>query len=242
MTLTIIGSNSAGNCYVLQNENEALILECGMPFPMVQKALDFNTAKVAAALVSHEHGDHFKYVSDFQKRGIQVYASSGTWESKRMKGNVLQHGELTEIGNFKILPFNTKHDCKEPLGFLIDHPDTGQILFATDTYYIPYKFGNITHWLIEANYRKDILDKNTPEGGFGQVRRDRTLESHMSYDTCKEALLSNDLSQTKTITLIHLSNQNSNAREFKSGIEKATGKTTYIAEKNLIINYKKRPF
>ncbi len=242
MTLTIIGSNSAGNCYVLQNENEALILECGMPFKEAQKALDFNTEKVVGALVSHEHGDHFKYVADFQNRGIQVYASKGTWEKKGMKGNELHHGELTKIGNFKIMPFNVKHDCAEPLGFIIDHPETGQILFATDTYYLPFLFDNITHWLIECNYRRDILDANCPEGSFKQVLRDRTLESHMSYDTCKKALLANDLSTTRTITLIHLSDGNSNAREFKAGIEKATGKTTYVASKNMIINYKKTPF
>src|SRR5690606_20342192 len=149
-----------------------------------------------------------------------------------MSGKILQHGELQKIGNFKILPFNVKHDCAEPLGFLIDHPETGQILFATDTYYIPYTFGNINHWLIECNYRKDILDKNCPPGSFKKVLRDRTLESHMSYETCEKALLANDLSQTRTITLIHLSDSNSNAGEFKAGIEKATGKTTYIAERN----------
>lgn len=242
MTLTIIGSNSAGNCYVLQNETEALILECGMPFPLVQRALDFNLGKVAAALVSHEHGDHFKYVKDFQKRGIQVYASSGTWESKNMKGNILKHNDMIQIGRFKMLPFNVKHDCAEPLGFLIDHPETGQILFATDTYYLPYKFGNIHHWMIECNYRKDILDKNCPAGSFKKILRDRTLESHMSYETCEKALLANDLSQTRTITLIHLSDGNSNAREFKSGIEKATGKQTFVAEKNMKINFKKMPF
>lgn len=242
MTLTIIGSNSAGNCYVLQNESEALILECGMPFPLVQRALDFNLGKVAAALVTHEHGDHFKYVSDFQKRGVQVYASAGTWKAKGIKGNVLQHGELTKIGNFKVLPFNVKHDCAEPLGFLIDHPETGQILFATDTYYIPFKFSNINHWMIECNYRKDILDKNCPAGSFKKILRDRTLESHMSYETCEKALLANDLSQTRTITLIHLSDGNSHAGEFKSGIEKATGIKTYVAEKNMKINFKKMPF
>lgn len=241
MKLTIIGSNSAGNCYVLQNENEALILECGMPFSLVQKALDFNLSKVAAALASHSHGDHFKYVKDFIQRGIPVYASKGTFESKGLSGNILEHQKLTKIGNFNVLPFNLKHDVP-CLGFLISHPEVGTICFATDTYYLPYKFNGVNHWLIECNYRKDILDKNCPKGSFKKILRDRTLESHMSYETCLNALKSNDLKDTKTITLIHLSDGNSNAREFKSGIEKATGKTTYIAERNLEINYSKIPF
>lgn len=242
MKLTIIGSNSAGNCYVLQNETEALILECGMPFPLVQQALDFNLSKVAAALVSHEHGDHAKYITEFQRRGIQVYASAGTFKAKNLAGNILQQQHMVKIGNFAVLPFPLKHDCAEPLGFLISHPETGTIVFATDTYYLPYRFNGVNHWLIECNYRKDILDKNCPAGSFKKILRDRTLESHMSYETCRNALTANDLSHTKTITLIHLSDGNSNAREFKAGIEKATGKTTYIASRNMEINYKKMPF
>ena len=32
MELTVIGSSSEGNAYVLQNEREALLLEAGKPF------------------------------------------------------------------------------------------------------------------------------------------------------------------------------------------------------------------
>ncbi len=243
MTLTILGSNSNGNGYVIQNENEALILECGMRFSEMQKALDFNTSKVVAALVSHEHGDHAKFIDEYENRGIKVYASAGTFEALNKKSdNILKTQRMITIGNFKVLPFKVKHDCAEPLGFLIHHPEIGNILFATDTYYLPYKFENVKHWLIECNYRKDILDRNCPKNGFNKILRDRTLQSHMSYETCKNALISNDLSQTNNIILIHLSDRNSNAREFVEGISIATGKTTVAAEKNMVINLKKTPF
>lgn len=242
MRLTILGSNSAGNGYILQNDTEALILECGMRFSEAQKALNFNSEKVVAALASHEHGDHAKYISEYENRGIKIFASKGTFEALNKKSsNILKHGEIQQIGNFKVMPFNVKHDCNEPLGFLIDHPEMGQMIFATDTYYLPYKFGNIHHWLIECNYRKDILDIVTPVG-FNKVLRDRTLESHMSYETCKNALLANDLSQCRNIVLIHLSDRNSNAKEFKEGIQLATGKPVHIAQKGVEININKRPF
>lgn len=242
MILQVLGSNSNGNCYVLSNESEAIVLEAGINPMEVKKAVNFNIAKITALLASHCHGDHFKYADKFSKMGIPVYSGAETFEKMGWKSdNILTHGELIKIGNFKIMPFNLKHDVP-CLGFLIDHPETGQILFATDTYYIPFKFSNIHHWMIECNYRKDILDKNCPAGSFKKILRDRTLESHMSYETCEKALLANDLSQTRTITLIHLSDGNSNAREFRSGIEKATGIKTYVAEKNLKINFKKMPF
>lgn len=241
MKLTILGSNSAGNCYIIQNEKEALILEAGIKFSEVQKALNFNLKKVAAVLVSHEHGDHAKYIGDFISRNIPVYSSEGTLDAKRIAAGILRHQKPLKIGDFTVIPFDVKHDCAEPFGFYISHPETGNILFATDTYYIPYLFPNVRHWMIECNYRKDILDRNCPEG-FKRVLRDRTLQSHMSYETCVNALKSNDLSKTSNIILIHLSDANSNAAEFKEGISKTFGKTTYIAEKGLEINLTETPF
>jgi hypothetical protein len=64
----------------------------------------------------------------------------------------------------------------------------------------------------------------------------------MSYDTCKETLLANDLSAVNNIVLIHLSDLNSNATEFQSGIAEATGKTVHVASKGMEIDFNKIPF
>ena len=40
----------------------------------------------------------------------------------------------------------------------------------------------------------------------------------MSYDTCISALKANDLTMCKNIVLIHLSDRNSNAKEFREGV------------------------
>jgi hypothetical protein len=239
MKLTILGSNSAGNCYIIQNETEALILECGIRFSEVQKGLGFNLNKVVGAVISHEHGDHCKFVNDVINKRIPVYASAGTFEALGIKSlDILKSGVATKIGRFTVIPFDLKHDCKEPIGFYISHPEIGNLVFATDTYYLPFLFPNINHWMIECNYRKDILDRSN----IDPKRRNRLLESHMSFATCKEALTANDLSKTRNIILIHLSDGNSNAREFKNDIEKAFGKTTFVADKGMEINLTETPF
>ncbi|MDV3877812.1 MBL fold metallo-hydrolase [Elizabethkingia anophelis] len=242
MKLMVLGSNSAGNCYIIQDENEALILEAGIKFSEVLKGLNFNISKVAACIITHEHGDHFNFVNDFLGRNIPTYASKGTWEAKNIKSdNILEAGKLVSLGGFKVLPFKVKHDCAEPVGFFINHPKIGNLVFATDTYYLPNRFANVNHWLIECNYRKDILDYKTPEG-FNKILRDRTLQSHMSYDTCISALKANDLTMCKNIVLIHLSDRNSNAKEFREGVVRNFGKPTYIAQKGLEINLTEIPF
>lgn len=56
MFMNCVSSGSSGNCYILQNEKESLIIECGCRFSEVKKALGFNVMKVVGALISHEHG------------------------------------------------------------------------------------------------------------------------------------------------------------------------------------------
>ena len=42
MKLKIISTGSQGNCYILENEQEALIIEAGVKFIEVKKAICFN--------------------------------------------------------------------------------------------------------------------------------------------------------------------------------------------------------
>ena len=61
----------------------------------------------------------------------------------------------------------------------------------------------------------------------------------MSIDTCIAALQANDLSEVKNIVLIHLSNNHSNANEFKSRVEAEIGIPTVIAEKGVVVHFDK---
>lgn len=246
MILHVLGSSSIGNCYILENETEALVIECGVSMKEVKKAIEFNVSKVVGALVSHEHGDHAAYINDFLKARINVYLSAGTNNKVAVKGHFLplliEAGVKQSIGRFTVLPFLVQHDAAEPLGFIIHHPDTGNILFATDTYYLKYTFANLSNVIIECNYRKDILEANIASGKLNRTLMNRTIESHMSFETCKETLLANDLSKVNNIVLIHLSDGNSNAREFQRDIHSATGKTVHVADKGMTIYFNKTPF
>ena len=246
MILKVLGSSSRGNCYVLENEREALILEAGIRFSEVKRALNFNVSKVAGCLITHEHADHAAHVSEVLKACIPVYTSAGTAKNLTVKGDRLpllcEAGTLLQLGTFRIIPFEAKHDAAEPLGFFIDHPETGRVLFATDTFYIPNTFAGLNNILIEANYRKDILDKQIESGKVSLAQRNRTIRSHMSYENCLKTLLANDITKVNNIVLIHLSDGNSYASEFQKGIQEATGKTTHIADKGMILNFNKTPF
>lgn len=247
MDLKILGSSSAGNCYVFDNGKEVLVVECGISFKEVQKALKFDISRIVGAIVSHEHGDHAKFVSKFLEAHVPVYMSAGTIHKVSIGESgflpyMCEAGVQFKVGNFTILPFNVQHDAEEPFGFLISHEETGTILFATDTYYLRYKFTGLNNILLECNYSLEILDANIAAGKLPQKLRDRTIESHCSLNTCRETLLANDLTAVNNIVLIHLSASNSNALKFKKVIHEATGKTVHIADKGMILNLNKSPF
>ncbi|APM41369.1 MBL fold metallo-hydrolase (plasmid) [Clostridium kluyveri] len=239
MKLTVLGSGSSGNCYLLQNRDETLILECGLPYKTILKGLDFNLMNVVGCLVTHEHKDHSKAIKEFISNGIDVYSSSGTLkavDAGDYRAQVIESENQVSIGDFTVLPFETEHDAIEPLGFLIQHSDMGKLLFITDSYYCQYNFTGLNHIMIECNYSMDIVNENFERGLIHPVLRNRLLKSHFSMENVKEFLKVTDLSQVRDIVLLHLSDSNSDEEGFKTEIERLTGKPTYIADKELEID------
>lgn len=238
MFIKVLASGSSGNGYIIGNDDKQIVIECGVPIIEVEKALDFDLSKVVGCIVSHEHQDHVGRGSEYVRR-LPVYATEGTlraaklWEHQNAKQ--LHYQKLQKIGDFSVLPFKTEHDAEEPCGFIIKLPDGSKLLFATDTYYVHYKFKDVAHWLVECNYDGKILSKNIKNGLVHPKVADRVRKSHMSLSQCIETLQANDLSKTKEIILIHLSSQNSIKQDFVKEVCKATGKYVTVAEKGLNI-------
>lgn len=244
MNLKVIGTGSTGNAYLLYNNEEVLLIECGVVIRKIKEALNFDFSKVVGCLVTHEHGDHNKAIKDVLSAGIKVYASKGTLEEsgvlKHHNSRSIQSKKIYQIGNFKVIPFEVRHDVKEPFGFLINHPDCGTTLFLTDTLYSPYKFNGLNNLIIEANFCEDILDEKLKSDK--KFLRDRVLKSHLSIQKCIDLLNANDLSAVNNIVLIHLSDSNSNELDFQKKVQEATGKNTIVARNELEILFNKTPF
>lgn len=150
MILDVINSGSKGNCYILHNNKEALVLECGEPVKMVTEILK-GASMIKGCLITHEHGDHADYTKQYVMRGIPCYSTVGTATILADKGKgggciiTLPIGAVKELGGFIVMPFRTFHDypsvrAVEPCGYLISHEETGVVLFATDTHHIEGSF------------------------------------------------------------------------------------------------------
>lgn len=245
MKLTVLNSGSKANGYVLQNDTEALIIECGCPVSDCLRALNFNTAKVVGAIVTHEHGDHARFIEKYMEY-FPAFCSNGTASAIKYKGNrrpnVLEPLKSVSMGGFTIQPFQTEHDCAEPFGYLISHEEIGKVVFATDTYFVRYVFDDLTNVMIECNYARDILDENVRKGVIPKFLKERTLKSHMSLNQCIEMLRANDLRAVSQVVLLHLSGNNSDADRFQREVSLAIGKRVVIAKSGLEIPFNRTPF
>lgn len=243
MILKILGSGSKGNAYLLENEQEALLIECGVNIMEIKKAVNFNINKISGCIVTHEHGDHAKSINEVMTAGINTYATAGTFSKtvrvKNHRQKIIPQKGGFEVGNFKIISFPTIHDVEEPCGFLIYHTDCGVTLFLTDTVYSGFTFSGLNNIIIEANYDQEIINNKLGDKKF---LRDRIYNSHMSLDTCMEFLEANDLSQVNNIVLIHLSDSNSHEINFAKKVSAITGKTVTVADNGMTINFNKTPF
>jgi len=231
LEIKTFGSSSNGNCYLLKDGDSYLLLEAGIQ----PKRMQLDWSKVEGVLISHEHQDHAKYAKEIIKRtGADLYCSEGT--SSVLRGvpshriHVASSKRSFSIGGWKIMPFDVEHDAKEPLAFLIETPTKRRVLFATDTYYIRYKFTGITHLMIECNYSLEILERNYQHRKIDKKQRNRIITSHFELNNVRQFLQSNDLSKLQEVHLLHLSDRNSDAEQFKREIQAIVGVPTYIAE------------
>ena len=176
--------------------------------------------------------DHSKAVKEIMRAGIDCYISAGTAEALGVSGhrlNIIKSKQQFQIGTWTILPFETQHDAAEPLGFLLANQDGEKLLYATDTYFIRYRFQGLTHIMVECNYSLDILRANVEAGSVPATLKNRLLKSHFSLENVKEFLKANDLSKVQEIWLLRMSNGNSDSERFKREVMELTGKPTYIA-------------
>lgn len=244
MKVKVVNSGSSGNCYIVYNDEEALIIECGVRMRAIKEALEFNLGKVVGCLVTHSHLDHSKGAKEVLAAGIDIHClpeTGATFGVKSHRIRTLQVEKPFRVGGFKIVAFPLKHNVP-CVGFLIEHKESGRFCFITDTNYTEYTFPGLHNVIVEANFCEDILNERFADGREPGFLRDRIIKDHMSIQTCKGFLKANDLSLVNNILLIHLSDRNSDAERFVGEVVELTGCNVNVATKGLELEFNDKPF
>ncbi len=232
INIKTIASGSSGNAYLIDDGHTQLLLECGIKYRDIQIAMDFKTSNLSGVLISHEHKDHTKGLKDVLRAGIDCYMSEGTAAAEGIHHHrirTVKNKQAFKVGTWTVLPFDVEHDVNEPFGYLLKNEQGERLLFATDTYYVRYRFNDLTHIMLECNYSMEILEDNIANRVVPLFLKNRLIKSHFSLENVIEFLNANDLSKVQEIHLLHLSDTNSNEKEFKNVIQEVTGKAVYIA-------------
>ena len=220
-------SGSSGNLYTVESDDgHRLIIDPGVTWKKVRKALDYDLSGIVAALLSHEHKDHSKAVEDILAAGIDVYSSAGTFEALGLTGirrtKPIADKTLIRLGAFEVLSFTTNHDAAEPMGFVVRDSIAGEyLLFATDTSHITQRFKlPFSIIAIECSYDKNILQHRVDTGDINETLAKRLLTSHMEKQTTTKYLTEFcDLSRCRELHLLHLSRDNIDAGQARREIE-----------------------
>ena len=227
MQFTQLHSSSSGNLYRASNDQGAILIEAGVPLKKIKHALDFCLSSIEGVLVTHSHLDHSCGVKDVMRAGIDCYMTQETADALGLDGHrlhIVEPMQQFKVGSWTAIPFQAHHDCPGAVGYLVSD-GVEKLLFATDTFYVHYRFHGLNIVAVECNYSPETISPDC-----SPARKKRLYSSHMSLENCIRLLKANDLSKVKEIHLIHMSRDNSDPAAFQKAVHQATGIATYIME------------
>lgn len=245
MKLKVLGSSSSGNGYILEGEKETLLIEAGVPVSLVRKRVeDFRT--IVGCLVSHRHGDHAKYIADYEKAGIRVYAPYDVWEHidpqtapYRRKFTLNNCETKLGIGHFHVIPVQANHDVP-CLSFFIEHREIGNLVFITDSNDLGYVCKDTNHLLIECNWSEELLQQAISEGRTLPFVAYRVRKTHMGLEDAVNYIRKDvSMDTLREIVLLHLSHENSDPALFTETMVDAFHKPTFVAAEGLEVDLMK---
>lgn len=220
--LRVISSGSIGNSYLLKSNNQMLLIELGVKWDIILKALDYKISNVCAALVSHLHLDHAKSIPQALQYRIPVFSNDEV--ADKYKGVIaLQTHKKYRVGGFIIQAIKVEHSCLN-YAYVIDNEHTGRSLFITDCVNFPYRVKNVRHLLVEANYSEDIIVDNLCKGYDIRSKN----QYHMEINDTIECIKNNYSPDLNTICLIHLSDVQSNEEDFQKRVYEEVGMMPFI--------------
>lgn len=183
------------------------------------------------------HKDHSISIPKAIRYCLDVFSCQEV-QSVHSSVKVLRKGVKTQIGGFRVQPFPLYHSA-ECIGFVIETPDKQKIVFATDTNKIPYRFKGVNHFIVECNNNFDDMVDNLCDNNVSMSNS----KDHMEISDTIEFLKQNYSSDLQSVTLIHLSDANIDAKKALERVKEELGfDRVWIAEKGLEIELEKEEF
>lgn len=216
MKYEIIGSSSKGNCIIVE---DFLMLDCGVSYKSIKDKL----SKIKLIFISHSHSDHLN-----KKTIKQIAYNYPTIKFIVKSKNVICALALLNVDKRNIYVFKTNNWYKfESIGLEIKF---SPLFHDVENYALHWKYkdkkglyvvdtNRIDHinaknydlYLIESNYKEDILQKHIDDVSretIGDlVYLTRVPETHLSYEKANDFLI-NNMGENSRFDYLHQSEYN----------------------------------
>jgi phosphoribosyl 1,2-cyclic phosphodiesterase len=232
MTLYVLGSGSLGNCFAVEAEGVALLIDAGFSGREIERRsamVGLDVGRIAGITLTHEHGDHACGAAGLARRlGVPVLTSPGTWRRLATAIRTPEHRPLglcarAELGPFIIDACPTSHDAAEPLAVVVRSGHGTSVGVAYDlgraTTAVRYLLRDLTAIVLEANH--DEVQLRTSSYPPVVQRRIAGSGGHLSNRAAAELLAELHHPGLSIVVLAHLSQQCNTPAEARATVAPA---------------------
>lgn len=197
-----LASGSSGNCFLIDNGVETVLIDVGIPYIKIKEklsSLNYDIDKINYILITHQHVDHIKSLNSFSFEKI--------YSSVKVPGlkNKITKNEEYQLGSYKIISFPLSHDV-ECCGYRIES-NNESLVYLTDTGYVNFKIKkyltDATYYIFESNHDIEMLMNS--ERPYFLKSRILSDKGHLSNEDASDILSELIGKQTKEIFLAHIS-------------------------------------
>lgn len=216
MKISVLASGSKGNVSYIETKKTKILVDLGMNSTYVENKLrsfDVDPEYLDGILITHTHSDHINGLKVFIKKyKTKVYLTELMLKEINKLFQIENYELIYDDFSIKDLDIeliNTSHDAPDSKGYIFKS-DGKSISYITDTGYLNRKYkeklSNKNLYVMESNHDIKMLQN----GKYPYYLKQRIIsdKGHLSNEMCSKYLLSYIGNNTKTIILIHLSEEN----------------------------------
>jgi phosphoribosyl 1,2-cyclic phosphodiesterase len=252
LAICSLASGSSGNCYLVYSKEAAVVVDAGISGKQMLERigiLGFSPQQIRAIMVTHEHSDHIRGLSQLAKRtGAFIYSSGGTIncleQALAARTSPMQPGDSLRIEDLEIRAFRVSHDAAEPLAFSF-RSGGRQASIVTDTGVltdeIRQNMRDADILVLESNHDVNILRM----GRYPWFLKQRILgpEGHLSNDAAALGLLElmegdrqTGLQRKRQVLLAHLSKENNFPEMALATVRNVLEEKGYLAGRDYLLD------
>jgi phosphoribosyl 1,2-cyclic phosphodiesterase len=217
MELSVLGSGSSGNCFFVQNNKEAILIDAGLSAKQIISrlgAIGKSSGLVKGIFITHEHADHIRGADVLARHlNIPIFATKKTIQNSFLCSNPdlinpIKNNELLKLVGMEITAFSKSHKAADPVSFSIRNGKTISIItdagFACEN--IASAVADSDFLCMESNHdEKMLLDGPYPYFLKNWIKSDT---GHLSNRQSALCVLEHANSKLNHVILSHLSQTN----------------------------------